>query len=133
MRLVHAPNARPAAITPMSIPEWYKKLAGERIDDFVLDEYVGCGKIGAVYRSHQHDIPSRTVAIKVVPGQPRPGWENEIRKVVLLADIQGVVHFHQVGEKRPTLVAKELAGYVSAPYSLQRRVKERANLPSGAV
>jgi hypothetical protein len=45
----HAPNARPTAITPMSIPEWYKKLAGERIDDFVLDEYVGCGKIGAVY------------------------------------------------------------------------------------
>lgn len=87
----------------MAIPDWYKKLAGERLDDFVLDEYVGCGKIGAVYRSHQQDIPSRTVAIKVVPGQPRPGWENEIRKVVLLADIQGVVHFHQVGEKRLTV------------------------------
>jgi hypothetical protein len=87
----------------MSIPDWYKTLLGERVDDFVLEEYVGSGKIGAVYRGHQHDIPSRIVAIKVVPGQPRPGWENEIRKVVLLADIQGVVHFHQVGEKRLTV------------------------------
>jgi hypothetical protein len=87
----------------MPIPDWYKRLSGERLDDFVLDEFIGCGKIGAVYRAHQHDIPSRTVAIKVVPGQPRPGWENEIRKVVLLADIQGVVHFHQVGEKRLTV------------------------------
>src|SRR5436309_477307 len=87
----------------MSIPEWYKGLAGQRIDDFVLDEYIGCGKIGVVYRSHQVDIPSRIVAIKIIPGQPRPGWENEIRKVVLLADIHGVVHFHQVGTKHLTM------------------------------
>jgi hypothetical protein len=116
----------------MLIPEWYKKLAGERIDDFVLDEYVGCGKIGAVYRSHQHDIPSRTVAIKVVPGQPRPGWENEIRKVVLLADIQGVVHFHQVGEKRLTLRDETnvflftVWDYIPPGRNLRQHLKEQA-------
>ena len=73
----------------------YDQLAGQRLGNFILDDYIGRGKIGFVYRAHRTDIPDIEVAIKIVPS-PKEGWETEIKKVAKLRNVPNVVQFHDV-------------------------------------
>ena len=73
----------------------YDQLAGQRLGKFILDDYIGRGKIGFVYRAHRTDIPDIEMAIKIVPSL-RKGWETEIKKVAKLRNIPNVVQFHDV-------------------------------------
>jgi hypothetical protein len=72
-----------------------KGLKGHRVGPYVLDEYVGAGKIGFVYRAHLDEIPEVEHAVKLVPN-PRPGWDNELKKVARLSKVSNVVHFHRL-------------------------------------
>ena len=45
---------------------------GDRISEYVLDERVGRGGFGDVWRAHHHDWPERVVAVKV-PANPALG------------------------------------------------------------
>jgi serine/threonine protein kinase len=49
--------------TPMAVA---KVLLGQRLDHFLLEELIGGGGMGAVFRAHDEQL-DRTVAIKVIP------------------------------------------------------------------
>jgi hypothetical protein len=72
-----------------------KQLQGRRVGQYVLDEFVGAGKIGYVYKAHREDISEIINAVKLVP-LTRPGWDTELKKVAKLANIPNVVHFHSL-------------------------------------
>lgn len=76
---------------------WCRSLSGKRVEKYELLEFVGAGKIGYVYRAKHDDIPGVTRAVKLIFDQLKPGWEVELRKVAALANIDGVVHFHELG------------------------------------
>ncbi|MCA1565882.1 MAG: hypothetical protein LC803_09645 [Acidobacteria bacterium] len=80
--------------------KWFASLAGNEADKYVLDSYVGSGMLGYVYQGHPKDMPEWKVAIKLTPGSPKAGWENEINKASKLRGITGVVAFHGLGEAR---------------------------------
>jgi hypothetical protein len=71
-------------------------LEGCEVDTFRLEKYIGCGKIGYVYRAIRKDLDSE-VAVKLIPGPPKKGWQTELKKVSKLHAIPGVVHFHGLG------------------------------------
>ena len=80
---------------------WEKSLANHVIDDkYRLLNFIGSGKIGFVYRSERVDVPGVEVAIKLMFGDPKIGWENEIKKVAALYRVESVVHFHDLGTSR---------------------------------
>ena len=76
--------------------DWLKTLEGQHVGDYVLDNYIGCGRIGYVYRAHLKDIPDIEQAVKLVPNL-KEGWETELKKVAKLSKVSNVVHFHQLG------------------------------------
>jgi hypothetical protein len=76
---------------------WYSGLAGKPIDRYILDEYIGAGKIGFVYKAHLKDVPGVSRAVKCIFGDLKEGWQHELEKVMQLAVVEGVVHFHHHG------------------------------------
>jgi len=76
---------------------WLAGMKGTIIGDYELDNYIGCGKIGYVYRAHRRDIPDIENAVKLIP-QVRRGWETELKKVAKLSKVSNVVHFHHLGQ-----------------------------------
>ena len=78
--------------------DWAKVLARQTVEGkYRLLEFVGSGKIGFVYRSERVDVPGIEVAVKLMFGDPKDGWETEIRKVAALNLLESVVHFHDLG------------------------------------
>jgi len=75
---------------------WLAALEGQHVGDYVLDNYIGCGRIGYVYRAHLADIPDIEHAVKLVPNL-KEGWETELKKVGKLSKVSNVVHFHHLG------------------------------------
>src|SRR6266849_2762752 len=78
--------------------KWFTKLEGKKAGKYVLDRYVGSGKLGHVYQGHPEDSADWHVAIKLTPGSPRDGWQNEIKKAQQLRSIPGVVAYHDLGD-----------------------------------
>lgn len=76
--------------------DWLRSLERQHVGDYVLDKYIGCGRIGYVYRAHLKDIPDIEHAVKLVPNL-KEGWETELRKVGKLSKVSNVVHFHHIG------------------------------------
>jgi hypothetical protein len=76
--------------------EWCKGLAGKNVDKYKLEQFVGAGRIGFVYRASERDFPDAIWAVKLTFGL-KPGWERELRKVQQLGLVDGVVHFHGWG------------------------------------
>lgn len=58
---------------------WLSQLQGYTIGDYVLDRYIGAGKIGFVYEAHMSKIPEVRHAVKITP-RVRTGWVNELKK-----------------------------------------------------
>ncbi len=77
--------------------DWCSALAGKKVDKFTLGEFVGAGRIGYVYRAYHDDFPDYSYAVKLIFDRLKPGWDVELKKVMGLGLIEGVVHFHQLG------------------------------------
>ena len=86
----------------MDNDKWFSSLAGHEVGKYILDSYIGCGKLGKVYLGHPKEMPEWKVAIKLTPGSPKDGWKNEINKASKLRGIRGVVAFHDVGDAHIT-------------------------------
>jgi hypothetical protein len=75
---------------------WLASVGGQQVGDYVLGNYIGCGKIGHVYRAQFKDIPEIERAVKLIP-KLKEGWETELRKVGKLSTVPNVVNFHHLG------------------------------------
>jgi serine/threonine protein kinase len=81
-------------MTPKLDDSWYRSLAGQTVGQYTLGGFVGAGKIGYVYRAEHCDFPGAERAVKLTFDKLDPGWDVELKKVVRLAQVQGVVQFH---------------------------------------
>lgn len=81
---------------------WCRSLAGQNIGNYILEEFVGAGKIGYVYRASHKEIPGVGRAVKLIFDELPEGWIVELQKVMKLALVHGVVHFHEVDTAKPT-------------------------------
>ena len=76
---------------------WCRCLAGKMIDKYTLLDFVSAGRIGYVYRGQHEDFSGSRRAVKLIFDELKGGWDVELRKVMQLELIDGVVHFHQLG------------------------------------
>lgn len=76
---------------------WCRGLAGKIVDKYTLVKFVGAGRIGYVYKAHLSDLPTAMFAVKLTFDSLRTGWEVELKKVMSLSLVDGVVHFHHLG------------------------------------
>lgn len=81
---------------------WFCNLANYNVEQYRLIEYVGRGRIGYVYKAELNDVPGSEFAVKLVFSELKPGWEVELRKVIKLQLVEGVVHFHGLGTSKIT-------------------------------
>src|SRR5688572_8529561 len=73
---------------------------GLKIDEYTLEEHVGSGRIGAVYRAVRPSLGD-TLACKVIrEGRLKKGWERELQKISRLRSIPEVVQFHSFGDEK---------------------------------
>lgn len=85
-------------MSPKRDDKWCSSLAGKLIDGkWILDGFVGKGRIGFVYKAHHKDFPKGVRAVKLTFDGLKDGWEEELAKVMSLDVVDGVVHFHDLG------------------------------------
>ena len=85
------------AVTAIRDNAWCKSLAGYTVDKFTLGEFIGAGRIGYVYKAQFSDVPTAVRAVKLTFDSLKEGWEVELKKVMSLGLVDGVVHFHHAG------------------------------------
>lgn len=113
---------------------WFMSLKGCDVDDFRLDHYIGCGKIGYVYKAIRKDLESE-VAVKLIKGTPKAGWQTELKKVSKLHAIPGVVHFHTLGthhithERRTEVFQYTVWDYIPPGRNLKTYLQEIQSCP----
>jgi hypothetical protein len=76
---------------------WCRSLSGKKVDNYQLLEFIGAGRIGFVYKAQLEDFPGSLRAVKLIFDELKPGWDVELKKVMRLEVVEGVVHFHQLG------------------------------------
>jgi len=76
--------------------QWCRDLAGHSVKGYTLQKFVGAGKIGYVYRAEHEDFPGLDKAVKLIFGELKPGWDEELKKVLRLSLVPGVVHFYHL-------------------------------------
>jgi hypothetical protein len=76
---------------------WCRDLSGKKVDKYTLLQFVGAGRIGYVYKAQHEDFSESPRAVKLIFDQLKSGWEVELKKVMRLELIDGVVHFHHLG------------------------------------
>ena len=93
----------PADVSPPLHPiERAKLLRGEHLDHFVLEDFVGIGGMGIVFRA-QDTLLNRTVAIKVLAGEQardaevRKRFRNEAQSAARL-DHEHIARVYYIGE-----------------------------------
>ncbi len=90
-------------MTPKRDDLWSRSLAGQTVGKYTLVAFVGAGKIGYVYRAQHRDFPPQSErAVKLIFDELKPGWEVELRKVMKLELVDGVVHLHDLGAETMT-------------------------------
>jgi len=115
---------------------WCRSLCGKRVDKYELREFVGAGRIGYVYKAQHDDIPGVTRAVKLVFNRLKPGWEVELRKVAALANIDGVVHFHELGtstithDGQPKLCQFTVWNYIAPGENLRDYLNRVGKVPT---
>lgn len=113
---------------------WFMSLKGCDVGTFHLDEYIGCGKIGYVYKAIRKDLESE-VAVKLIRGTPKAGWQTELKKVSKLHAIPGVVHFHTLGtdqishDKRTEIFQYTVWDYIPPGRNLKKYLQETESCP----
>ena len=100
---------------------WCRSLAGHTVGKYKLVGFVGAGKIGYVYRAQHRDFPDPEFerAVKLIFDTLKPDWQVEIKKVMRLELVDGVVHFHEsdtetLTHKKVSRLAKRI-GAMGAP------------------
>ena len=83
-----------------NIPDdsWYRNLSGRAVGRYKLEDFKGKGRIGYVYRASCLDIHDMVRAVKLTFDALKPDWKNEVKKVAKLDRVDGVVHFHELGQ-----------------------------------
>ncbi len=81
---------------------WFRNLTGKKVGNYVLGDFIGAGRIGYVYRGNHEEFPSGVRAVKLTFDTLKVGWQVELRKVMSLALVDGVVHFHDLGQASVT-------------------------------
>lgn len=76
---------------------WCRNLVGKTVDKYKLIEFIGAGRIGYVYKAQLTELDSAVFAIKLTFDTLKSGWDVELRKVLSLGLVDGVVHFHHLG------------------------------------
>ena len=71
---------------------WCTNLKGVSVGKFTLSEFIGAGKIGYVYKALLRDFPIAVMAIKLTFDTLRSDWDVELRKVLRLSLVEGIVH-----------------------------------------
>lgn len=72
-----------------------RSLIGHSINEWVIDRYLGHGKIGVVFHAVKKDI-GRQTACKIIPKRTlKPGWDDELKKLVKLDNLEGVVQYQE--------------------------------------
>lgn len=89
-------------MTPQASDTWCRDLAGLTVGKFKLLNFVGAGRIGYVYRAEHRDFQESIRAVKLTFDTVRDGWDVELRKVVRLELVDGVVHFHDLDAQQLT-------------------------------
>jgi len=84
------------------IDAWCRELAGKSVGKYTLVGFIGAGRIGYVYKAQHHDLANAFRAIKLTFDSLKDGWEVELKKVVSLELVDGVVHFHDLGAESVT-------------------------------
>ncbi len=106
--------------------EFATLISGQEVGAYVLDTYIGCGKIGHVYKAHRKDIPEIIQAVKIVQ-RLDDGWETEIKKVGGLRNVPNVVQFHDLG----TAMVKPMGrSAVTVQYTVWDYIEPGRNLKS---
>jgi len=120
-------------LSKKKLTAWFKSLAGQALDDYVLEEHIGRGRIGHVYRAQAKDVENWQVAVKLTSAaviSGRDEWRNELNKVSQLSTIPGVVHFHGLGTAQIThaghteLVQYTVWDYIPPARDLRRYLEE---------
>lgn len=89
-------------MTPRRDDSWCRSLGGYTVGDYRLVKFVGAGKIGYVYRAEHTNFPDSEWAVKLIFDDLKSGWDVELKKVMRLALVPGVVHFHGLGPAQLT-------------------------------
>jgi hypothetical protein len=89
-------------VTVKADDSWCRSLVGCTVGNYRLVKFIGAGKIGYVYRAEHTDFPGAAWALKLIFDTLKPGWEIELKKVIALALVPGVVHFHELGPAKLT-------------------------------
>ena len=81
---------------------WFMNLAGKNVGNYTLTAFVGKGRIGYVYKANRQGFPDSVRAEKLTFDTLKVGWQVELKKVMSLALVDGVVHFHDLGVEQIT-------------------------------
>jgi hypothetical protein len=116
---------------------WYRTLTGKKVDKYTLTRFVGAGNIGYVYVAQLDEVPSaRPRAVKLT-FDLKSGWETELRKVLALELVDGVVHFHDLGTSSLThdgctrLCQFTIWDYIAPGENLRDYLKRSGNVDAG--
>ena len=108
---------RSSNLSRSSEDKWRKSLEGQLVDEYRLMRFVGAGRIGYVYKAQPQGYPGIARAVKLTFDRLKDGWEEELKKVMSLALVEGVVHFHSSGAVQITHDGKtRLAQYTVWDY-----------------
>ena len=116
---------------------WCTNLKGVSVGKFTLSEFIGAGKIGYVYKAHLRDFPIAVMAIKLTFDTLRSGWDVELRKVLRLSLVEGIVHFHDLGTERIShdgdsrLCQFTVWDYISPGENLKQYLARRDKIDAG--
>jgi hypothetical protein len=119
---------------PKQNKKWFKDLKGKAVEKYRLGDFVGAGKIGYVYQSEHQDFPGSEWAVKLIFDQLKSGWDVEVKKVMSLALVPGVVHFHGLGAAQIThegetrLCQYTVWDYISPGENLKRYLERVGNV-----
>ena len=115
---------------------WCRSLTGKRVGKYELLEFIGAGRVGYVYKAQHEDIPGVPCAVKLIFDQLKSGWEVELRKVRALANIDGIVHFHELGsvylthEGKSKLCQFTVWNYIAPGENLRNHLKRVQKVPT---
>jgi energy-coupling factor transporter ATP-binding protein EcfA2 len=99
------------------IINWAKGLVGKDVGPYVLDRYIGHGRVGVIFVARSRDELQSIRAVKLTFGRLPDGWQNELRKVQALWDIRGVVHLYDLGPAQISHAGRtELLQYTAWDY-----------------
>jgi len=125
-------------MTPRLDDIWCRSLTGHTVGKYKLVGFVGAGNIGYVYRAQYRDFPDPEFerAVKLIFDTLKPDWQIEVKKVMRLELVDGVVHFHESGaetltdKKESHLAQYTVWDYIAPGENLTAYLKRVRSVPT---